>query len=538
MVRVRMVQLYVLWLLGVWVTRVMQRISSPVVYICSVSLFAAAALFFWQGWVDVSLWDEGFRWYGAQRFLYGDVPIRDFYAYDVGRYAVLAGFMWLWGNTGIIALRFGLMFVQAAVLAGLSVYLYRRVTRQWVLIGGVMAVVIWWLWPLYRMPDFAVLVVALITLARVQHYQLRARQAFGAGLLYGLVLAAGGDLRKHGLFFVLSLVIILVIRFIKYRQPRRWIRQGTYVLGGVMAGLSPLLLYITLTPGLLQSYIQHMVVGFFERESANIPLPVPWPWLVSFQDPWVGLRDLCIGLGFVAVVFVPIVLIATVVRRALARQTVHPFVQGAIIYALPSIAYAFSRADLVHITQGALPALLAGLILIIQERPRWIAPVLVSVFVISAIVYSPVQPRQHCRMLGQCRATQVGPDILSVPNQNADEIALLIRMHNDFVANDETLLIAPFWPGAYAMLGLQAPMWDIYAIWPRSDAQQRSEITQIATIAPRAVLIMNKGMDDRSALRFSISHQLLHTYILETYDQLRDYSTLPGYSIFRIRDYD
>jgi hypothetical protein len=516
----------------------MQRISSPVVYICAVSLFAAAALFFWQGWVDVSLWDEGFLWYGAQRFLYGDVPIRDFYAYDVGRYAVLAGFMWLWGNTGIIALRFGLMFVQAAVLAGLSVYLYRRVTRQWVLIGGMMAVVIWWLWPLYRMPDFAVLVVALITLARVQHYQLRARQAFGAGLLYGLVLAAGGDLRKHGLFFVLSLVIILVIRFIKYRQPRRWIRQGTYVLGGVMAGLSPLLLYITLTPGLRQSYIQHMVVGFFERDSANIPLPVPWPWLVSFQDPWVGLRDLCIGLGFVAVVFVPIVLIATVVRRALARQTVHPFVQGAIIYALPSIAYAFSRADLVHLAQGALPALLAGLILIIQERPRWIAPVLVSVFVISAIVYWPVQPRQHCRMLGQCRATQVGPDILSVPNQTADEIALLIRMRNDFVANDETLLIAPFWPGAYAMLGSKAPMWDIYAIWPRSDAQQRGEITQIATVAPRAVLIMNKGMDDRSALRFSLSHQLVHTYILETYDQLRDYTTLPGYSIFRIRDYD
>jgi len=446
--------------------------------------------------------------------------------------------MWLWGNTGIIALRFGLMFVQAAVLAGCTVYLYRRVTRQWVVIGGVMAVVIWWLWPLYRMPDFAVLVVALITLARVQHYQLSARQALIAGLLYGLVLAAGGDLRKHGSFFVMSLVMVLVIRFVKYRQPRSWMRQGIYVLGGVMAGLSPLVLYVTLTPGLLQSYIQHMVLGFFERDSANIPLPVPWPWLESFQDPWVGIRDLCIGLGFVAVVVVPIVLVAMIVRRARARQTVHPFLQGAAIYALPSIAYAFSRADLVHLAQGALPALLAGLILIIHERPRWVAPALVCAGLISVIVFWPVQPRQQCQMVGQCRATQVGPDILSVPHQTADEIALLIRMRNDFVANDETLLIAPFWPGAYAMLGLQAPMWDIYAIWPRSDAQQQGEITQIATIAPRAVIIMNKGMDDRSALRFSISHQLVHAYILETYDQLRAYTTLPGYSIFRIRDYD
>jgi hypothetical protein len=304
------------------------------------------------------------------------------------------------------------------------------------------------------------------------------------------------------------------------------------------AGLLPLVVYATLTPGLVHSYIQHMVVGFFERDTANIPLPVPWPWLVSFQDPWVGIRDLCIGLGFVAVVVVPIVLVTMIVRRALARQTVHPFVLGAIIYALPSIAYALSRADLVHLAQGALPALLAGLILIIHERPRWVAAALVCTFLISVIVFWPVQPRQQCQMVGQCRATQVGPDILSVPNRTADEIALLIRMRNDFVANDETLLIAPFWPGAYALLDLRAPMWDIYAIWPRPDAQQQSDISQIAAAAPRAIILMNRGMDSRNALRFSITHRLVHAYILETYDQLLTYTTLPGYSIFRIRDYD
>ena len=81
-------------------------------------------------------------------------------------------------------------------------------------------------------------------------------------------------------------------------------------------------------------------------------------------------------------------------------------------------------------------------------------------------------------------------------------------------------------------------MWDIYAIWPRTVAQQQGEITQIATVAPRAILIMNRGMDDRSVLRFSSSHQIVHAYIRETYDQLREYTTLPGYSIFRIRDYD
>jgi hypothetical protein len=95
-------------------------------------------------------------------------------------------------------------------------------------------------------------------------------------------------------------------------------------------------------------------------------------------------------------------------------------------------------------------------------------------------------------------------------------------------------LVTPFWPGAYALLERKSPMWANYALWPRSQAFQESEIERIRAARPAFAFVLDLALDGRDELRFINTNPLIHRYIVEHFERLPD-SPNPAYQIYKAK---
>ena len=75
-------------------------------------------------------------------------------------------------------------------------------------------------------------------------------------------------------------------------------------------------------------------------------------------------------------------------------------------------------------------------------------------------------------------------------------------------------------------------MWEIYALFPRSEGFQQMEIERIKAANPGFVLIFDFPLDGREALRFRNTHPLIHQYILDNFELLPN-SPNPAYQIYK-----
>ena len=491
------------------------------------------ALFIWEGHVGFSLWDEGYLWYGAQRVLAGEVPVRDFGAYDPGRYYWSAGLMALWGDAGIMALRASVAVFQALGLwVGIALLVRHSARRDlvlWLLAAITLAV---WMFPRHKLFDISVsmaLVGALAGLVR----QPTARRYLLAGLCVGVAAVFG---RNHGVYGAVGSLGVIGYLAIRTRETTPWIKGPVAWALGVVAGYLPVLLMLIVIPGFARAFWEHQVLLLIEG-GATLPIPVPWPWRVPVGSlsPIAAISGLLAGVWFAALLVGGVAAPVWAIRQKLRAEAVSPLFVACAFLILPYAHHGLSRSDIAHLSQATFPLLL-GVFAILIDRPRWprrsAAALIASA---SVFLMLPQHPGWQCRG-GACTTVEVSGSRLTIDPATARNVALLRSLADAHAPGGGAVLVVPFWPGAYALLNRQSPVYDIFVLRARSRAFQEAEIRRIVDARPGLVVVLDQPLDGNDAYRFRNNRPLIYAHLRDNFAKLDSADSDPSYEVYVPRD--
>lgn len=510
----------------------MRHKYAPVIGAAILGVALVVALFAWEGWHGFSLMDEGYLWYGIQRVMVGEVPFRDFQSYDPGRYYFSALLMQLAGAHGIVAVRITLAILQAlslsAVLGWLMVTCAKRQNGYYVFVCAVILAT--WMVPRHKLYDISISMGLVCMLACLIRRPSRTHY-FATGLLVGLAAYFG---KNHGAYGLVASCGVFLYQAVRCDSWTDWWR-GIAIFGvGVIVGFLPMIAMMIFVHGFTSAFIDS-IKFFLDIKATNLPLPVPWPWLAPFGTmPMVdALRVMLIGVFFVGIILFPGMMVCHVVLARLKERSVQPLLVACAFCAIPYAHYAFSRADLPHLAQGTFPALIGVLVLAMSMQVAARVLMAVMLCTISMFMTAPLHPGWQCVKHGACERVVMGNDTLRVDNATAQDIALLRELDKRYAAAGQQFFVAPFMPGAYALLGTKSPTWEIYTGWARSDTFEQSEIERIKSSRPAFVLIYDFPLDGRDALRYRNTHPLIEQYIHANYACVNGFTDNPAYQIYR-----
>ena len=493
------------------------------------------ALFAWQGNVGFDLNDEGFLWYGAQRVMLGEVPIRDFMAYDPGRYYWSAMFMHLWGDNGIMALRgavtifqtiglfIGLLLIaRTARVINLQNFLYLIVSA-----GTLML----WMFPRHKLFDMSLSII-LIWILTFLILNPNGKRYFFTGVCIGIVAMFG---RNHGMYGVFGSLGVMLWLSIKRTHDLSFFKGFLLWVLGVVVGFSPILLMVLLLPGFDFAFLES-IRSIFEMKATNLPLPIPWPWLVDFSSVSHGeaFRKLLVGLLFVSILVFCGLSIAWVVWKKFLNQQVSSILVAAAFLSLPYLHYVYSRADVGHLSHGIFPFLVGSLVLLVTKSPKIKWPLVSILFSTSLWVTHIYFPGWQCYKNDNCVIVEVSNNKIRVDPSIASAIKLLRELEYKYAPDGQNFIATPFWPGAYALLERKSPVWEIYALFPRSVVFEQAEIERIKVAKPQFAFVLDLPLDGRDELRFKNTHPLIHKYFIENFELLQN-SPNPAYKIYRAK---
>ena len=486
------------------------------------------AFSFWlQGDISIGLLDEGWLWYGTWRTALGEVPVRDFWSYDPGRYYWTAGWSMVFGN-GIMGLRASVALFQVMGLT-FGLLTLRRIIKSWWFLGAMGALLLVWMYPRCKIFDhcisltgvyFAVLLIEKPSLFR----------HFIAGAFLGGAAWFG---RNHGLYGVASffpLILFIWLRIEKSHFLERVLAWGL----GIVIGYSPMVFMWVYVAGFFDSIIESIML-LFRLKTTNLPLPVPWPWTgvwvhmnVTEGSAWIStgvlfmILPLFYLLGGLSLIWLK--------RNALRQKAI---LISSLFVGVPYAHYAFSRADLSHLALGIFPFLMGVISLPFLLRHRvgkMISGVFLAlVFVLSCfsvVVSSPCYQKAVASGGDFVKVDLRGDEVWLDPYM-ADLFQTLTEINTQKIGAGENLLLAPHRTVFYPLFKRAAPLREIFFLFEAKEERQRQMIAELKEKRVNWVILGDVAFDGREELRFRNMYTLLWRYFMDVFEPVQ-VEGLPG----------
>jgi hypothetical protein len=475
-------------------------------------------------WQYGFLWsDEGWLWYISQRTALGDIPLRDFFSYDPGRYYWSAAFFRLTGSNGLYQ---QILANYSFAILGLATAYFAMIraglSRSWrVAILLLLGVVIGF--PRHKIYEQALSLMCVGAVAYVFEAPQRLRRWFLLGVAMGLAAFFG---RNSGIFFGLAAIIAFVLLSLRREAPP--VGRASWVLaGGLLLGYSPMLIMLLAVPRFAPAFFNSLL------------LTPKWAWSLKIPFPWhVHLKGLH-GMDLVqaravswlclAVPFSYAASLWRAVRRNGALDGAEWLAAAASAAGAGFLVHAFYTADFFHIAEGIVPFVIAvgalsACLWEMRDR-RWAAAVFLAAALLIFSAWLPMEPLvQHLRAQANAFADvqqiSIHGESFEVPSQQAEIMNIVGAAFRECGLRDGGFLAAPYYPGLYAFLNTRAPSWDTYFLWPRREQTQRDAIDAVQRNRT-ALILLNPGMplNGRESLELIHTNPMLVAYVKEHYQR-------------------
>jgi hypothetical protein len=486
------------------------------------SIAVAMTVFLLQ-WRYGFLWsDEGWLWYISQRTALGQVPLRDVFSYDPGRYYWSAAVFRLTGSSGLYQqILADYLFAIVGVAAAYFAMIRAGMARSWrVAILLLLGVVIGF--PRHKIYEQALSLMCVGAIAFVFEAPQKLRRWLLLGFVTGVAAFFG---RNSGVFCLIATAIAFLLLYMRREGPSPRRVMGYFAIGAAI-GYSPVLLMLLAVRGFAAAFFRSLLL----TPKWAWSLKIPFPWHVHLK----GLHGLdliqarAISWLCLAVPFTYAISLWRALRRRNQMDSVEWLGAAASAAGAGFLVHAFYTADFFHIAEGVVPFVVAAVALsahLWRSRTRWSLTFYCGTAFLVIASWLPMEPVvQHFRSQADDPASQRQIEIdgkrFEVPAEQAEIMQAVAAAFRDCNPHDGGLLAAPYYPGLYAFLHTRAPTWDTYYLWPRSDQLQQAEIEALQRNRTALILLNPRfALNGRESLELVRTNPKLVEYIQSAYQR-------------------